>query len=224
MNTIWFDMDGTIYELFQIPNWLHYIESGRYAIYNVAGYARTGIERIANAIAILQAQGWRVGVLTWADKRLAKDSERIQDIADIKHAWLRKNVKPLSDNGLFFCFEYGKDKAAFLEEQGLDSYDGYNILVDDNALVRDMWERHGEGFKTIDASIDFIEALEGLIGAQPISQENKMITDIVKDFLIKHQLDDCDINCPYYDECQSGSEMAWDCTKHYLKILLDRED
>lgn len=164
MNTIWFDMDGTIYNFYDIPNWLEMLEKGRYGVYNVLGYRRRHLTRIMEVVAALVKQGWRVGVLTWASKNLAADDVRIDEISDVKYAWLSENAQALKDNGYFFCFEYGKNKAEYLAEQGLASEDGFNFLVDDNALVRADWEAFGENFKTIDASVDYVATLEGLLG------------------------------------------------------------
>lgn len=163
MNTIWFDMDGTIYPLYEIPGWLRCLEEKRYGVYNQPGYAHPQIKKIMIAVEALIQQGWRVGVLTWASKGLAADSEHIETISDVKYAWLSEMAKPLRENGYFFCFEYGKSKAEFLTEQGLNG-DGFNFLVDDNALVREDWEAFGGNFKTIDASVDYVAMLEGLIG------------------------------------------------------------
>lgn len=163
MNTIWFDMDGTIYPLYEIPGWLEMLEQRRFGVYNMPGYSHPRLREIMRAVDTLVHQGWRVGVLTWASKNLG-DSDAIEDISDIKYQWLSGHARALKENGYFFCFEYGKNKAEYLVEQGLASDDGFNFLVDDNALVRADWEAFGENFKTIDASVDYVATLEGLLG------------------------------------------------------------
>lgn len=161
MNTIWFDMDGTIYNFYDIPNWMEMLEKGRYGVYNMLGYRRRHLTRIMEVVAALVKQGWRVGVLTWGSKSGSADFEAI---SDMKRAWLRTNCPILYSKGYFCCLPYGVSKAEYMIENFQPDGEGMHVLVDDNLRVREDWEAHGENFKTVDASRSYYRILEGLIG------------------------------------------------------------
>lgn len=159
MKSIWFDMDGTIAELYKVEGWLVSLREGDWNVYAECE-PRTHAERIRSAVEALVAHGWQVGVITWASKGIdwGKDLDAIRDV---KFNWLCENFPEIAD-GRFACIPYGYSKAQFLEEMG----DNYSLayLVDDNREVRAEWRSHGERFKTINASRSFVRELEGLVG------------------------------------------------------------
>lgn len=159
MNTIWFDMDGTIYELYKIPNWLERVRAFDPTVFS-DGLPRHNHERINRAIEALMEAGWQVGVLTWAPKGLGWDDKGLHTIGSQKFGWLCRFFPALAD-GKFACLPYGESKAQFIEDMG-DARD-LNILVDDNKWVRADWRSHGENFKTINASRAYVRELEGLV-------------------------------------------------------------
>ena len=161
MNSIWFDMDGTIAELYKVKNWLSDLRSNDWSVYDRC-LPRAHYERINAAIEALIENGWQVGVITWASKGIDFGGE-LNAISDIKFEWLCRFFPALAD-GRFACIPYGYDKGQFMLEM-YDDYNPYDIsyLVDDNKEVRAAWRKHGENFKTIDASRSFHRAIEGLV-------------------------------------------------------------
>lgn len=161
MNSIWFDMDGTIAELYKVKNWLSDLRAGDWSVYDRA-LPRAHFERINEAIEGLIENGWQVGVITWASKDINFGAE-LNAIGDIKFDWLCRFFPALAD-GKFACIPYGYDKAQFMQEMHNDCHP-YEVsyLVDDNKEVRATWRKHGENFKTIDASRSFHRAIEGLV-------------------------------------------------------------
>ena len=160
MKSIWFDMDGTIAELYKVDNWLMKLRTNEWSVYSeCAPRAHANRIRIRNAVRALVEDGWQVGVITWASKGIDWGTD-LDEIAEVKHEWLCQFFPEIAD-GKFACIPYGYSKAQFLEEMG----DGYSLayLVDDNKEVRAEWRTHGEGFKTIDASRAFARVLEGLV-------------------------------------------------------------
>lgn len=165
--TIWFDMDGTLYDLYKIPGWLEALRTNRWEIFEVPGYARAHIERIRAAIAGLKEAGWMVGVITWAPKNLtAEQFNDFQEIANIKYAWLKAHVPELTGgNTRFYCQPYGKSKADVVIWED-DAAGNVNYLVDDNKEVRREWRSHSLPaleFRTINASRAYYRELEGLV-------------------------------------------------------------
>ena len=60
MNSIWFDMDGTIAELYKVKDWLSALRSNDWSIYDKC-LPRAHFERINAAIEALVENGWQVG-------------------------------------------------------------------------------------------------------------------------------------------------------------------
>lgn len=161
--TIWFDMDGTIYDLYKIPNWLEMlVDKKDYNVYNIDGYERPNLARIRSAVQALIANGWRVGVITWAGKEIAQGSLAMYETGIAKRDWLEKNLPELLWD--FYCIPYGESKADYLIGFCGWEHGSINYLVDDNKDVRKDWRAHGDNFRTINASRAFYRELEGLAG------------------------------------------------------------
>ena len=165
MNSIWFDMDGTIAELYKVEGWLQKLRNNDWSVYSECA-PRHNYKRINAAIEALIENGWQVGVITWGSKGIDWGRE-LNEISDIKFGWIHKFF-PAFTSGKFACIPYGYSKADFLEEMG-DGDCEYDIayLVDDNKEVRQEWRSHSceyVKFKTINASRSFVRELEGLVG------------------------------------------------------------
>ena len=158
MNAIFFDMDGTIAELYKVKDWLFALRSNDWSVYDRC-LPRAHYERINDAIEALIENGWQVGVITWASKGIGWGQE-LDAISETKFEWLCRFFPALAD-GRFACLPYGYDKAQFVEEMG-DAYENI-YLVDDNKEVRADWRKHGENFKTINAARSFHRDIEGLV-------------------------------------------------------------
>lgn len=165
MNSIWFDMDGTIAELYKVKDWLPALRSNDWSVYDKC-LPRAHFERINAAIEALVENGWQVGVITWASKGIDW-GEELDAITETKFAWLCRFFPALAD-GKFACIPYGCDKGQFMWDMH-NNYCPYDVsyLVDDNKEVRSAWRKFGDNikcnFKTIDASRSFHRAIEGLV-------------------------------------------------------------
>lgn len=162
MASIWFDLDGTLYELYKMPNWLERLEAKDWNVF-VDGEPRKHHERIREAIRALQAKGWKVGCITWGSKGISE--KELQEIAEKKKEFLAKYFPELLEN--FYCLPYGTSKTIPI------MYNNWymnrvseqpNYLVDDNKMVRKNWRIAGQefGYKTINASRSFVRELEAL--------------------------------------------------------------
>lgn len=162
MASIWFDLDGTLYELYKIPNWLERLERKDWNVF-VDGKPRKHHERTREAIKALQAKGWTVGCITWGSRGLTKEKE-LQGIAEKKKEFLAKYFPELLEN--FYCLPYGASKALPIMHNYccIRPSKQINYLVDDNKIVRENWRTYGQefGFKTINASRSFVRELEAL--------------------------------------------------------------
>ena len=164
MNTIWFDMDGTIYDLYKMHGWLEALRAENWEMAFYAGNPRAHIDRINQAIEALIEAGWQVGVITWAPKGYTRENIALDEVRDVKFRWLCEFCPALAD-GKFACIPYGESKAEYLLDW-LHCAGKLNYLVDDNREVREEWRSHstdGCTFKTINASRAFYRELEGLV-------------------------------------------------------------
>lgn len=163
--TVWFDMDGTLYDLYNIPGWLELLQMEEPGIFR-HGQPMYNPFFIRQAILALIAHGWQVGVITWAPKGVAEEEPFFIETKRAKQEWLRRHYPELLEN--FYCLPYGGSKSVCAcdhwKERSLDPDMGVQILVDDNMLVRDEWASGWEShFKTIDANSDYVKTLEGLV-------------------------------------------------------------
>ena len=151
MKAIYWDMDGTIANLYGVDGWLEAVESSQVYPYLVAEpmYDMTELKTVLRQ---LKENGYRMGVITWLSKTGTEEYNRRTRAA--KRMWLEVHgLWGLMDE--VHMVRYGTPKHSTTR-----LYQG--ILVDDNMAVREEWERHGGS--TIDpATTDVIEALNRLM-------------------------------------------------------------
>ena len=148
---ICFDMDGTIADLYAVPNWEAHLREENPMPYVVAN-PMWDMEKLADVLNRLIAQGWEVRVISW----LARDSspEYADAVRAAKTWWLNYYGFPYKRAHLV---EYGTTKANCIRRA---AEKGTAILVDDNAKVRKGWHM-GE---TIDPTVEnIIERMEALL-------------------------------------------------------------
>lgn len=157
MNTIHIDMDGTIYSLYEIENWLSRLSQRDATVFNEEA-PRKNLPRIIKALSALKAQGWRIEIVTWAPIGVTEEDPFFNEVAQEKTNWIVSNF-PIADD--IIIQPYGTPKFEYLT---YEQAEGWHILVDDNKAIRKEWRACGENFLTINASRSYVKALEGLIG------------------------------------------------------------
>ena len=147
-----FDMDGTIADLYAVPNWLQMLRAEDPTPYAVAE-PMWEMEKLADVLNALRVNGIEIRVVTW----LSKDStEEYKDLVrQAKLEWLEEMGFPF-DN--FHGVQYGATKANSVRRYLAE--DETAILFDDNEKVRKGWTL-GE---TVDpTTTNIIEFLENLL-------------------------------------------------------------
>lgn len=148
---VW-DMDGTIADLYNVPNWLNMLEAKNATPYTICN-PLWDMEELAEILVLLQKEGWKIEIVTWHSRTHNTDKQYQQDIRERKKDWLTKYSFPY-DN--FHCVQYGTKKSSVITHKNAE----IAILFDDNAEVRETW-RIGE---TVDPEeIDVIEYLKNLL-------------------------------------------------------------
>ena len=125
--TIFFDMDGTIADLYGVENWLDYLIEKNPLPYEIAK-PLVRLSTLARYLNKLQAQGFRIGIISW----LSKDSNNIYDemVTYTKIKWLEKHLASVQFNEIHIV-DYGTPKELFSN--------GNDILFDDEENNRDNW-------------------------------------------------------------------------------------
>ena len=149
--TLVFDMDGTLANFYGVDGWLNDLHNENTRPYDIAEPLYN--MDILNAILdVLKLQGWTIAITTW----LAKGSTKAYDnaVRKAKIEWLAKYGFQYDEIHLV---KYGTTKANCTRKKG-----GYQILVDDNAKIREGWTL-GD---TIDANKNIIDELLKLLESE----------------------------------------------------------
>lgn len=142
--TIVFDMDGTIADFYGVNGWLDDLMNENTRPYDIAE-PLYNMEVFNAIIDILKLQGWRIVVTTWLSKGATKAFEDRTRAS--KLAWLERYGVQYDEIHLV---RYGTTKANATRRLG-----GYQILVDDNAKIRQGWHLGS----TIDANKNILDEL-----------------------------------------------------------------
>ena len=151
MKAICLDMDGTVADLYGVPDWLDKLRNENPEPYIVAE-PMWDMERLGSVLRKLQEQGWQVRIISW----LAKDSsEYYKDVVRAAKTWWLEHYNFPMDK--CHLVEYGTTKADCVRKY----YDkSPMILIDDNEKVRKGWHL-GEAINP--TTTDIIDYLEKLV-------------------------------------------------------------
>ncbi len=125
---IYFDMDGTIADLYGVENWLSYLIKKETVPYRDAR-ALLDLRQLARLLNRLQRKGYHLGIVSW----LAKNSTAEYDeaVAETKKEWLQKHLKSVNFDEIVIV-PYGTPKQKVVKYN-----DG--ILFDDEEPNRNKW-------------------------------------------------------------------------------------
>jgi len=143
--TIFFDMDGTIADLYGVENWLDYLIASDALPYEIAK-PLIRLNALARILNRLQKQGYKVGVISW----LAKNSNTAYDekVTRAKKEWLKKHLASVNFDEIHIV-KYGTPKQTFAKTEN-------DILFDDEEKNRNNWTG-----KAFDVN-EIIEILKGI--------------------------------------------------------------
>lgn len=143
--TIFFDMDGTIADLYGVENWLDYLIASDALPYEIAK-PLIRLNALARILNRLQKQGYKVGVISW----LAKNSNTDYDekVTKAKREWLKKHLASVNFDEIHIV-KYGTPKQTFAKTES-------DVLFDDEEKNRNDWTG-----KAFDVN-EIIEILKGM--------------------------------------------------------------
>lgn len=125
--TIWFDMDGTIADLYGVENWLPMLRASDPAPYMLAK-PLVRLSALARVLNRLQAKGYEIGVISWLSK--TGTPRYNAEVTAAKYAWLAKHL-PSVDFDEIHIVPYGTPKQIFAKPN--------DILFDDEKPNREAW-------------------------------------------------------------------------------------
>ena len=133
MRTIYFDMDGTIADLYGVNGWLDYLIAKDSTPYEIAK-PLVRLSLLARYLNELQRKGYRIGIISWLAKNSNADFDKAVTEAKIK--WLKTHLASVQFDEINIV-AYGTPKEMFSKSKT-------DILFDDETPNREKWI--GEAF------------------------------------------------------------------------------
>lgn len=144
MTTVYFDMDGTIADLYSIPNWLPLLRA-----YDPKPYAEAkplvNLNSLARILNRLQRQGFRIGIISWLSKNSTPEYDA--KVTAAKEKWLAKHLSSVNFDEIHIV-PHGTPKQNFATAN--------DILFDDEAKNRENWI--GKAFD-VDSIIEILKGM-----------------------------------------------------------------
>ena len=127
MKFVYFDMDGTIADLYGFKNWLEYLIKEDTTPYMEAK-PLMNLSALAREIHRGQKLGIKYGIISWTSKGGTPAYNKA--VEEVKKAWLRKHLPSVVFDEIH-VIEYGKSKSFFAK--------GTSYLFDDEEKNRKEW-------------------------------------------------------------------------------------
>ena len=125
---IWFDMDGTIADLYGVENWLSYLIDGDTLPYEVAR-PLVRLSALARILNNLQRKGYRIGIISWLSK--SGNADYNSRVTEAKMNWIKKHLASVKFDEIHIV-KYGTYKETFAKTND-------DILFDDELNNRKYW-------------------------------------------------------------------------------------
>lgn len=131
--TIWWDMDGTIADLYGVDGWLDSLIARETRPYDEAG-VMWNMSHLARLMNKAQRAGYKLGIISWTAKNAPESYNEAVRLAKLN--WLMKHLASVKFDEIEIV-EYGTPKYQFMNTEN-------DILFDDEAPNREAWK--GEAF------------------------------------------------------------------------------
>lgn len=148
-HTMVFDMDGTIADFYNFPNWLGYLNKERINPYLFCD-PLVDMTEFAKKLATLKAQGNRLIIVSWASKGASPSYKRL--IRSAKVEWLKRmGIYKFFDEIHVVAYGTPKHKVVRKADRG--------FLFDDNEQVRDCW-MEAKGTYTAISEVNMLSVMD----------------------------------------------------------------
>ena len=132
--TIWFDQDGTLCKLYDVPNWLAKLRASDPSPYEEAE-VMLNMSILARYLNKLQKLGYQIGIISWTSKGGSASYNKA--VAETKKAWLGQHLASVKFDSIRIV-NYGTPKSVVMNTED-------DILFDDEEPNRINWQ--GEAFE-----------------------------------------------------------------------------
>lgn len=126
--TLWFDMDGTVADLYGRKGWLNDLRTEQDIFQDLEPLVN--MEDLKDICKTYMANGYTIGIITWNPMHASPSYQNI--CTNSKRAWVEQHMPYVTE---FYALPYGTPK----QNAGFDKGD-INLLVDDNEEVIKIWE------------------------------------------------------------------------------------
>lgn len=128
MRTIYFDMDGTIANLYGVENWLPMLRNEDTTPY-IKALPLLNMSILARLLNSLIRKGWNIGIISWTSKGGTEEYNERVKVAKIK--WLKTHLKSVKFSEIKIV-PYGTPKHEIISDPN-------GILFDDEEKNRTEW-------------------------------------------------------------------------------------
>ena len=129
LNAIYFDLDGTLANLYGVQNWEEKLHSSNSTPYRFAT-PLVDMEHLNNLLEQFQELGVTIGIISWLAKGSSKEYDK--QVRQAKRQWVELYL-PCATEVHFVKYGTPKHYVCKVKDNAL--------LVDDNAQVCDNWTR-----------------------------------------------------------------------------------
>jgi 5'(3')-deoxyribonucleotidase len=148
--TIYFDLDGTLYDLYGQEDWLPRLRASDPTAYAVEDTLHDAAVLLDTMLALVAA-GYTIGIVTWLSMGATPEYDKA--VRAVKREWIKRFVPMATE---VHIVKYGTPKHQIVNDKA-DA-----ILVDDNTEVLSKWTLG----QTIHADENLIAALQALVTAE----------------------------------------------------------
>ena len=128
MRTIWWDMDGTIANLYAVENWLSKLRAEDASPY-VEAEVMWNMSQLARLMNKVQLMGYQLGIISWTSKGGSESYNKA--VAEAKASWLGQHLASVKFDKVVIV-SYGTPKSLVMTDED-------DILFDDEEQNRDNW-------------------------------------------------------------------------------------
>ena len=128
MRTVWFDLDGTLADLYGVQDWLPKLRASDPSPYMEAK-PMLNFSLLARYLNKLKAKGYTIGIISWASKGGSIDYDI--KVREAKVNWLKEHLPSVKWDSIYVTV-YAFEKSYWMNEAD-------DILFDDNEEIRNAW-------------------------------------------------------------------------------------
>lgn len=151
---IYFDLDGTLFDLYGKKDWLYQIENEISGVFKGHFLPYINVAELNKTVEKLLVKGVTFGVISWLPWQISTEYEEICRTEKIE--WVNKNLPFVSEIN---CISYGIPKQKAIQKRTSTMY-----LIDDNAQICNAWNTSYQRKSVkVDKDFNVVDALKTIL-------------------------------------------------------------